>query len=75
MEKEIGTFLRNGGTNQIRVFLQDFKGKLYINTRVFAFKDNEFVRTPKGITLHLEETMQVIPLLEEALKKADKIMS
>jgi hypothetical protein len=51
---------------EVRASLTEYKGKQYIDLRVFyKADDEEFRPTKKGLTLALE----LIPELEEAVKK------
>ena len=61
--------LDNGHGRVIRIQLQEFKGKKYVDVRTWIQDDHgEWKATPKGLTLHVE----LLPQLIAALEKADE---
>ena len=65
MSKTLHSFPKNT-LEEVRASLTEFKGRQYIDLRVFyKADDDEFRPTKKGLTLALE----LIPELEEAVKK------
>ena len=61
--------IENGSGRVVRVQLQEFKGKSYVDIRTWLENvKGEWIATPKGLTLSIE----LLPQLIAALKKADE---
>jgi hypothetical protein len=61
--------IENGNGRSVRIHLQTFKGKGYVDIRTWIEGDDgEWKATPKGLTLHTE----LLPALIQALMKADE---
>lgn len=60
--------IENGSGRSVKVHLQTFKGKPYVDVRIWIEDDHgEWKATPKGLTLSTE----LLPALIQALQKAD----
>jgi hypothetical protein len=67
MEKVIASFEKNS-EEQVQVKLQDFKGRRYVDIRIWAREDAAWIPTYKGLTLDAE-------LLGELRKAIDAAFS
>lgn len=63
--------IENGNGRAVKVHLQRFKGKDYVDVRIWIQgDDDEWKATPKGTCVHIE----LLPRLIEALTKAQDII-
>ncbi len=61
--------IENGSGRSVRIHLQTFKGKVYVDIRTWIeCDDGQWRATQKGLTLHAE----LLPALIQALTKADE---
>lgn len=66
MEKLIAT-LPKGAQEEVRVSLSEFKGKQYIDLRIYyENEDGEWKPTKKGVALNVEHFHKLMEALKEA---------
>ena len=73
MEKQIVHSFKRSETEQVSLALREFKGKPYVDLRIY-FKprgSDEFMPSKKGITLSTE----FIPQLKAAFEKAEEALA
>lgn len=74
-DKVVSTFKRNA-TEEVRIGVKEFRGKRYIDLRIYYMDDKgDWKPTKKGISLNTEfmpELKQAVLSLEKALAEEEK---
>jgi hypothetical protein len=59
---------------ELRVVAQSFNGRLYLHIREYALADtNEFVPTPRGISVPIEKLDEVLDAIRQLRESGDEI--
>lgn len=69
-ESKILARIERGETQELRISVSEYKGKSYLDARIFFTKDKEnWFPTQKGITVYPEDLDTFAEAIEEAKKE------
>lgn len=63
------SIIEKNATEEIRVYLNEYRGHTYVDIRVFVNYSGRFAPTKKGITVKPELLPELLAALDQAMKK------
>jgi hypothetical protein len=64
--------IEKGATERIQVSLNNYKGRDYVDIRVYYESEEEWKPTKKGVTIYPDRLEELIKLLQKAKEEWDK---